>query len=108
SEIAEMWRADTYGLCKPGLSPAPLAATLDCVGAADGYACQVTTVGGSGGNGFTWSYFGDGDVFPSGDSAQVVFGSCSGGLNHITVTVTDSSGASVSAAQSLLCLGGFG
>ncbi|MEM6794744.1 MAG: LamG-like jellyroll fold domain-containing protein, partial [Acidobacteriota bacterium] len=116
SEIAEIWRADTFGLCKPGLVPAPLTATLACVGvgvgvgvgAGDGYACQVTSVDGSGGNGFSWSYFGDGNLFPSGDSAQVMIGSCSGSLNHITVTVTDSSGASVSAARNLPCLGGFG
>ncbi|MEO1365674.1 MAG: hypothetical protein AAFX50_00765 [Acidobacteriota bacterium] len=44
---------------------------------------------------------------PSGSTANVHIDNCSGGVNTLSVTVTDSSGSTASDSQSLPCLGGF-
>lgn len=106
SEITGLWNAGADGKCKSGGgTPDPLSVILQCLSTTEGdfHGCLATPSGGSGGNSFSWSYIGDGFMTPSGNSANVTINNCNGGLNVITVNVTDNSGASASAQKLLAC-----
>lgn len=105
-EISSLWAAGANGKCKTGVgNPDPLNVNLQCLSTTQGdyHSCFATATGGSGGNSFTWSYTGDGLMAPSGSSADVYINNCTGGLNVISVTVTDSASASDSASRFLSC-----
>ncbi len=88
-----------------GTTSSPLNVNLQCLSttAGDQHACFASTSGGSTPYQYSWSYVGDGLMQSSGDSADVYINSCSGSLNRISVTVTDSNGATDTGLKTLFC-----
>ena len=86
----------------------PLSVTVLCLSTSEGdqHYCGANASGGSGGYQYSWSYFGEGTMTSSGSTADVTINNCSGtSLNVISVTVTDSSGATASDFEGLSCNG---
>ena len=90
-----------------GTVSSPLDVSLQCLSTISGdqHACHASTTGGSAPYSYSWSYFGDGSMQSSGDSADIFIDFCSGSLNRLSVTVTDATGARDTATKALLCGG---
>lgn len=98
SEINAIYQNGAAGKCKP-VQPQPLAASVYCyANDANGasQSCYAYASGGSGGYSFQWSTTGSGYITPAGDAAELYIYSCPGSVG-VSVTVTDSAGASTTA-----------